>query len=196
MQVRKTLDATIKAASDSGEFEAVLSVPTLDRDGEIIDPFAFAPLPSKITIDIDHGMSVASTVGSGTPFYAPDGTLMFRGAFASTARAQEVRTLVKEGHVDRMSVAYRAARYEIDPEDGIMHLRSGELLNAAIVPVPSNREAEILSVKTCASCSDAKTVESDPDPAAADPAAAGPADVTVDPARLVLLAEAEWALLL
>lgn len=220
------LDAVVKAAGDSGEFEAILSVPSVDRDGEIIDPFAFNPLPAKITIDIDHGMSVASTVGSAEPYYTPDGVLMCRGTFASTSRAQEVRTLVKEGHIDRMSVAYRAARYEIDQTDGLPHLRSGELLNAAIVPIPANRDAAILVAKTgarnsakdleriqsifelaadlgavCPNCAgkaaaapDTKTADTDPEPAAA-PAAAAPAEVTVDPAALAVLAEAELVLL-
>lgn len=192
MNKRSYLDATIKAAGDSGEFEAILSMPTLDRDGEIIDPYAFAPLPDKITIDVDHGMSVASTVGSGVPYYASDGTLMFRGQFASTARAQEVRTLVKEGHIDRMSVAYRAARYEIDPNDGLPHLRSAELLNAAIVPIPANREAAI-TVAKCAAC-EAKTADTIPEPPAASPPAA-PDPVTATASALAALAEAEALLL-
>lgn len=188
------LDATIKATGDAGEFEAILSMPTLDRDAEIIDPYAFAPLPTKITIDVDHGMSVAATVGSGTPYYTPDGVLMVRGTFASTPRAQEVRTLVREGHVDRMSVAYRAARYEIDPGDGVMHLRSGELLNAAIVAIPANREAAITAVKgTCPACA-AKTADTDPDATAAPDAAVEP-PVTATASALASMAEAEALLL-
>lgn len=144
--MNKKLDAVIKAVKDTGEFEAILSMPTLDRDGEIIDAGAFAPLPSKITIDIDHGMSVATTVGSGTPYYTSDGVLMFTGKFASTALAQDVRALVVEGHVDRMSVAYTNANY-VPGDDGVPHLRSAELLNAAIVGIPANREAAILVAK-------------------------------------------------
>jgi len=127
-----------------GEFEAVLSAPTVDRDGEVIDPKAFEPLPDHITIDVDHGMSVGTTVGSGVPFYDGD-LLMFRGTFSSLPRAQEVRTLVQEGHIRKMSVAFRDA--ERDEKDGIPHITRAELLNAAIVPIPSNREADILAAK-------------------------------------------------
>lgn len=145
----KTLDrfdADIKAVKDeTGEFEAVLSVPTVDRDGEIIDARAFEPLPAHIPIDVDHGMSVTTTVGSGVPYYDGD-TLMFRGRFASTALGQEVRTLVTEEHVRKMSVAFMAAQRSED-EAGIPHIVKAELLNAAIVAIPSNREADILAAK-------------------------------------------------
>ncbi len=138
--------AEIKAASD-GSFEAIMSAPTLDRDGEVIDSLAFAPLPSKITVDIDHAMSVRSVVGSGEPFYDEAGLLKIRGRFASTPLGQEVRTLVKEGHVDRMSVTFRGAQRDIG-EDGLQHVRKGELLNVAFVVIPSNREAAVLAAKS------------------------------------------------
>lgn len=138
--------AEIKAAND-GTFEAIMSAPTLDRDGEVIDSLAFAPLPSKITVDIDHAMSVRSVVGSGEPFYDEAGLLKIRGRFASTPLGQEVRTLVKEGHVDRMSVTFRAAQRDVG-EDGLQHVRKGELLNVAFVVIPSNREAAVLAAKS------------------------------------------------
>lgn len=141
-------DVDIKAVSDGagGEFEAVLSVPTVDRDGEVIDARAFEPLPEYIPIDIDHGMSVTSTVGSGTPFYDGE-VLRFRGSFASTSLGQEVRTLVIEQHIRKMSVAFMSAQRAED-ENGVAHIVKAELLNAAIVAIPSNREADILAAKS------------------------------------------------
>lgn len=143
----KSFTVDMKAVNDSGEFEAILSMPTLDRDMEVIDARAFEPLPDYIPIDIDHGMSVTSTVGSGTPYYEGD-VLKFKGSFASTPLGQEVRTLVVEGHVRKMSVAYMGSQYEPDENDGFLHLRKAELLNAAIVAIPSNRQADILAAKS------------------------------------------------
>jgi HK97 family phage prohead protease len=189
------VDIDIKAADpddDAGMFEAILSAPTLDRDGEVIDPKAFEPLPDHITIDIDHGMSVGTTVGSGVPYYDGD-VLKFRGSFSSIPRAQEVRTLVTEGHIRKMSVAFMNANRETDPEDERTHIRRAELLNAAIVPIPSNREASILAAKALAARlidERAASPEADPEVAAA-PAAAPPADAKVDSKYLVALAEAE-----
>ncbi len=142
----KHLSAELKAAKDSGSFEAILSMPTVDRDGEVIDAGAFLPLPKKITIDVDHGLSAEKTIGSGVPYYDGD-VLKVKGTFASTALAQQIRTLVIEDHLGHMSVAYRAAKYETDEKDGLPHLRKGELINAAIVGIPANREAEILVAK-------------------------------------------------
>lgn len=199
------VDVDIKATTDEegiadGMFEAILSAPTLDRDGEVIDALAFEPLPEHLTIDIDHGMTVGTTVGSGTPYYE-DGVLKFRGTFSSIPRAQEVRTLVTEGHIRKMSVAFMNALRETDPDDERPHIRRAELLNAAIVPIPSNREASILAAKALASEvhqraleDEAPTISADPDPElAAAPAAADevPAPVTVDPKALAALAEAD-----
>lgn len=201
------VDVDIKATTDDdgvadGSFEAILSAPTLDRDGEVIDGRAFDPLPDHITIDIDHGMSVGTTVGSGTPYYEGD-ILKFKGTFSSIPRAQEVRTLVTEGHIRKMSVAFMNAARETDPDDERTHIRRAELLNAAIVPIPSNREASILAAKALAAevheraldellAEDHKTsTDTDPEPAAAPAAADAPAEVAVDPKALAALAEAE-----
>jgi HK97 family phage prohead protease len=144
----KSTTATTKAPN--GSFEAILSVPTVDRDKEVLDPAAFSPLPEHITIDIDHAMSVEKTIGSGRPFY--DGpVLKFAGTYASHPLAQMVRSLVEEGHIRTMSVAYMNAHYEIDDNDGLAHLRKAELLNAGIVGIPSNREALITASKSLAS---------------------------------------------
>lgn len=131
----------------NGSFEAILSAPTLDRDGEVIAAKAFEPLPDRIPIDIDHGMTVATTVGSGQPYYDGD-VLKIKGTFSSIPRAQELRTLVTEGHIGRMSVTFMGA--ERSTKDGVPHVERGELLNAAFVPIPSNREAAVLVAKAFA----------------------------------------------
>ncbi|MDP1820440.1 MAG: HK97 family phage prohead protease [Acidimicrobiales bacterium] len=141
-------DAHIKdarATDGPGGFEAILSMPTQDRDGEVIDARAFEPLPDHLPIDIDHGMSVATTVASGRPFYVGS-QLRFEGSFASTQLGQEVRTLVLEGHVRKMSVAFMSPEKVV--KDGRVHIVKAELLNAAIVAIPSNREASILAAKS------------------------------------------------
>lgn len=140
--------AEVKAVSTddpNGAFEVILSAPTLDRDGEVIDSNAFDPLPEHITFDIDHGLSTATTVGSGVPRY-DGGLLKVAGTFSSIPRAQEVRTLVDEGHIRTTSVAFMNPKREI--KDGVPHVVKAELLNGAFVPVPANREAVVLAAKT------------------------------------------------
>jgi HK97 family phage prohead protease len=137
---------TVETDSPNGAFEVVLSAATLDRDGEVIDSRAFDPLPDHVPFDIDHGMTVQTTVGSGTPYYAEDGSLRVKGTFASTPLAQEVRTLVAEGHIRTTSVTFMAAE-RVKDEKSVDHVVKAELLNGTFTPVPSNREAVVLSAK-------------------------------------------------
>lgn len=149
--MKRYLMGTVKALPDDpayphGAFEVFLSVPTPDRDGEVVDAKAFEPLPDHITFDIDHGMSVSTTIGSGAPRYDDQGRLVVSGTYSSIPRAQEVRTLVKEEHIRTTSVAFMDAK-RTKGEDGYTHITSAELLNGSFVPIPSNREALVISAK-------------------------------------------------
>lgn len=139
-------DAPVTATGDDmpGTFEAILSAPTLDRDGETLltDEWKM-PLPDRITVDVDHGMTVASTIGSAKPWIDEKGNLCISGTFASTPKAQEVRTLMKEGHINTTSVAFMSEK----TQKGGKSVVQRELLNAAVVAIPSNREALVLSSK-------------------------------------------------
>lgn len=141
------VDVVVKALDSSdpnGAFEAILSTASKDRDGEVVEAKAFLPLPERIHIDHDHGMSVLSTVGSGVPFYEGD-VLKIKGTFASTAKGQEVRALVAEEHITRMSVAFINAKRTV--KEGVPHVTSAELLNAAFVAIPANDEALVTAAK-------------------------------------------------
>lgn len=185
----------VKAVEDAdgdpnGEFDVILSAPTLDRDGEVLDSKIFEPLPDHITFDIDHGMSTATTVGSGTPFYDGD-VLRVKGTYSSIPRAQEVRTLVREGHIRTTSVAFMGAvRQE---KDGVPHVVKAELLNGAFVPIPSNRESVVLSAKSfeektetsplCAKCAE-PTVSTTAPETPSDEDGKSPASNVVEMARI------------
>lgn len=144
------LTADIKATkAENGTYDITLSLPDLDRDDEVIDAKALQWMTSgRMPIDVDHGMTVLTTVGSGLPVYEGDQLKLADFRFASTAFAQDVKTLVDEEHVSKMSVTFMAAKREKDEKDGKIHIRAAELLNAAIVPIPSNREANILVRKS------------------------------------------------
>ncbi len=139
-------DATITNTDDTfpGSFQVILSTGTKDRDGEEVSPDEWElPLPEHITFDVDHGMNVASTVGSGTPRIDEDGRLIVDGTYSSLPRAQDVRTLVNEKHVRYTSVAFARSK---TTKDGITSTRR-ELLNGAFVAIPANPEAAILASK-------------------------------------------------
>lgn len=141
-------DATITNTDEEfpGSFEVILSSPTEDRDGETLLPEDWKqPLPDHITFDTDHGMSVASTVGSGVPSIdRPTGNLVVSGTYSSLPRAQEARTLVREGHIRTTSVAFMKSKTTKDGKQRVQR----ELLNGAFVAIPSNRESLVLSAKS------------------------------------------------
>lgn len=149
------MDVTYKAATITstgtdedfpGTFQVILSAPTKDRDGETLLPEEWkTPLPEHITFDIDHGMSVATTVGSGVPSIDEKGQLVVDGTFSSLKPAQDTRTLVKEGHIRTTSVAFMSVPNETKGAPRGAKLR--ELLNGAFVAIPSNREALVTSAK-------------------------------------------------
>ena len=155
MTTKRYALARVKATGDgesgNGSFSAILSTSNLDRDGEEIKSGAFTArgeLPARIPVDIDHGMSVASTIGSAVPSYNADGELQVDGEYAGTALGQEVRQLVNEGHISTMSVAYMAPEYDKEQKNLVI---SAELLNGSFVAIPSNRESTVLSSKALAS---------------------------------------------
>lgn len=138
--------AEVKAAESdnpNGEFEVILSAQTVDRDGEVIDAKAFEPLPDSIPFHAFHDFH--DPIGRAVPFYDGD-VLKARGTFASTPRAQEIRTLVAEGVIGHTSVGFMAA--ERKDGDDAPHIVSGELLEGSFVSVPSNREAAVLMAKS------------------------------------------------
>ncbi len=145
-----------------GTFRVVLSTPAMDRDGDELKSEEWQqPLPDHITFDIDHGMSVASTVGSGKPSINAKGQLEVDGTYTSLPQGQTARTLVNEGHINKTSVAFRTIRKQ--QKDGSTTV-TRELLNGAFVAVPANDEAIVLEakgIKTGArnSASDAKHIQ-------------------------------------
>src|SRR5574338_97555 len=91
-----------------GEFSVILSTPTKDRQGDELKADGWrVPLPSRIQFNTDHSFNVGSTVGSGVPQIDSDGNLVVTGKYASTKHAQDTRTLVSEGHISSVSVAFK-----------------------------------------------------------------------------------------
>ncbi len=134
----------------NGGFTAVLSTPSLDRDGDRLQRDEWIePLPDRLPLDVDHGMSVSDTIGSFHPYF--DGDVMMMDAyFASTEKAQTVRTLVQEGHIRSVSVAFMSDKSQKEAGGAFR-----EILNAGVVNTPANRDAVILASKAASALKDA-----------------------------------------
>lgn len=142
-------DVEEKDYGPHGGFTAVLSTPSEDRDGDELYREEWKDFTQeRYPLDMDHGMSVADTIGSFAPYF--DGQKMMMDAFfASTPKAQEVRALVDEGHIRSVSVAFMVDKTKKSGEP------KRELLNAGVVAIPSNRDAVILASKAASALKDA-----------------------------------------
>lgn len=146
----------VKAADESdpnGAFEAILSMPTIDRDGEVIDAKAFEPLPAEIPVHKFHDFS--SPVATAVPYYEGD-VLKARGVFDPDPESQTIRAKVGRS-IRYMSVGFMAATRS--DQDGVPHITKAELLEASFVSVPSNREAAILAVKGLLTVGEIREIE-------------------------------------
>lgn len=159
--VRKSVTAEITSVDkDTGTFSAVLSTPEKDREGETLHSNEWKDFPARIPINTDHDMTVDGTVGSATPVLQADGTVHIEGTFASTPKGQNMRTLVKEGHVTTMSVEFMRSRTP-STEKGGSPTVTRELIGGAFTPYPMNPNAKVLASKSGArnSKSDAANIQ-------------------------------------
>ena len=153
-----TLSAKV-TRTDAGGFVAVASTASVDRDGEVILPGAFNPLPASLPVHINHTANVRDLVARARPYYE-GGRLMIEARFASTSAAQDARTLVTEGILDSVSVVFFAAKKE--QRAGVPTIVSGELLAVDLVTIPSNRDALVMSSRSFrAHAATARTVSAD-----------------------------------
>lgn len=140
------LEATIDCKSldaATGGFDAILSTPDVDRDGESIDVKSWGDLPESIPVNTDHDMTIKGLIGTGTP-RIQDGVVRLAVTFASTPEAQQIRTLVKEGHIRSTSVEF--LRRSSTDEKGVKTTRR-EMIGAAVTNYPANPNATILGSK-------------------------------------------------
>lgn len=136
---------TVKPGQN-GTFTAIASTGSLDRDGEILLPGCFDPLPTSVPVHFGHPRADLPAepivVARGRPYYSGD-RLMLDAYFASTAQAQHARQLVNEGVLDAVSVMFIVKKKET--RKGVPTVVSAELVAIDLVTIPSNRDALVVS---------------------------------------------------
>jgi phage head maturation protease len=169
-------------AHPNGSFEAILSTSALDRDGEIIDPYAFDPLPASLPIFVDHAQwDTKSLVGRAVPSYDGQGRLVLRGFYGSDPFSQEIRQKVMDGLLDSMSVGFHNATRVVVA--GVPHITKGEALEGSFVGVPANPEALVTASKSVeAADEETMTAEDTKSTETTTPVVETPAPVTIAPA--------------
>jgi len=130
-----------KDAVEKDLFEAIASTDAIDRDGETIDPkgWELENFKNNPVLLFAHDYK-QPPVGKFVDIETRDDGLLGKFKFASTERAQELKTLVKEGILNTLSVGFMTK--ESDAKDA-KKITKQELLEVSLVPVPSNAEAVI-----------------------------------------------------
>jgi HK97 family phage prohead protease len=136
------------AAGDAGELEGYASVfGNVDQGGDVVVPGAFKktladwsrsrqPLP----LIADHDLSTGGVIGSVKQAREDGVGLWIRAGFSSTAKAQDIRAKMLEGHLKGMSFTYEAVRHYMGTVSGkaVRYLQELKLFEATVTPFPMN----------------------------------------------------------
>lgn len=142
--------------TDDPEFvyvEGVASTPTIDRQGDIIDPMGAkfaAPMPllwqHNAEKPVGH-MTFAKPTKTGIPFKAQIPKISEAGTLKD--RVDEAIQSLKYGLVSAVSIGFRVMKDGFDVmESGGWNIKSWEWLELSLVTIPANSEAVISAVKS------------------------------------------------
>jgi uncharacterized protein len=149
-----TLIGAVKAAGDGATFEGWASTSALDRQGDVIEPAAFArSLPAFLAngpIYWQHAEAydpLAKPIGKAVGARIADNGLYLTAQWAKTTEAEEVRQLVLDGIVSRLSVGFTPRQMHRDSALGHNVITDLDLLEVSVVAIPANDEARITVAK-------------------------------------------------
>lgn len=155
-----------KLADIDGEHRVtfIASSPNEDRDYEKVDIKSFRlplkggghiivqdlPMDGSEDVDVplllDHDLyAVEKVIGSVRKAYYADGNLVFEAGISSRPLAQEMFTLLNEGHLDNaFSIQYRDFIHDTQTNTDL----GGEIIEVSLVTRGSNMDASVLAVKS------------------------------------------------
>lgn len=159
------IDGTLKTKDAEGErrIQFVASSNQLDRHGERVD-VASLRLPLKsggeirvsqigengvegidIPLMLNHSADIRDVIGSVRKAFYVDGELIFEAGFSKREIAQEILTLVEEGH---LSNAFSITMSDFDYDYDTQVISNAEVLEVSVVFRGANKEARLLAIKS------------------------------------------------
>lgn len=154
---QKTQLKIIDIEDGVGYIEGYASVfGNVDHDGEVIEKGAFTKtllegLPSRRIKLVDfHNAWLDSDYIIGVVEEANEDEhgLWFKARFSSVRRAQDVRTKIKEGILEALSIGYEVVKDRFDREAGIRYLTELKLFEISVVSWGANPLATINNSKS------------------------------------------------
>jgi HK97 family phage prohead protease len=153
IETKMMLVGAVKAAGAG--FEGWASTASLDRQGDVVEPSAFArSLPEFLANGLifwQHAHAfdpLAKPIGKATSARIADSGLYIEARWADTPEAQEVRSLVVDGIVNSLSIGFTPRQMHRDSALGHNVITDLDLLEVSVVAIPANSEARIVAAKS------------------------------------------------
>ena len=155
---------TLKAKDANGErrIQFVASSNQEDRHGERVD-VASLRLPLKsggeiavsqigedgvegvdVPLMLNHSFDVKDVIGSVRKAFYQDGELVFEAGFSKGEIAQNILTLLEEGHLSN-AFSITMSDFDYDPEIAV--ISNAEVIEVSVVFRGANKEARLLAIK-------------------------------------------------
>ena len=158
-------NATVKTKEIDGERRIVFvaSSSTVDRDYERVDvPTLRLPLKAggeiqvsqigsegvegvDVPLMLNHSGDIRDVIGSVRKAWFENGELIFEAGISSRGIAQEILTLIDEGH---LSNAFSITMIDFDYDYDTETIRNAEVIEVSVVYRGSNKDARLLAVKS------------------------------------------------
>lgn len=139
-------NAGTKDQQQEDTYRFCISSQAVDRDGEVVvqEGIDYKDFENNPVVLWGHEWG-SMPIGKVTKLYYDDieEKTYADVKFASTPRAQEVKTLVKEGMVRTTSIGFMVDDWDWNETTGIVKLTKTKLLELSIVAIPANPDAYI-----------------------------------------------------
>ena len=150
----KAFKFDLESVTEDGEFTGHAAVfGNVDSGGDVIERGAFT---KTIREDFDRIKILSQHDDCDLPIGRPlelredDKGLFIRGRISNTQKGRDIRTLMKDGVLNELSIGYDAIDFEYDGETRIRHLKEVKLWEISVVTWAMNELAQIDEVKSLA----------------------------------------------
>ena len=148
----KAFKFELESTDESGEFSGHAAVfGNVDSGNDIIEKGAFS---TTIREDFDRVKILALhndcwlPVGKPLELREDEKGLYIRGKISDTSMGRDIKTLMKDGVLNELSIGYDAVAFDYDSESNVRHLREIKLWEVSIVTWAMNDQAKIDEVKS------------------------------------------------
>jgi HK97 family phage prohead protease len=150
----KSFKFELESADEDGEFSGYAAVfGNRDSGDDIIEKGAFA---KTIKEDFDRIKILSQHDDCELPIGKPlelredEKGLFIKGKISDTHKGRDIRTLLKDGVLNELSIGYDAIVFDFESEEGVRRLKEIKLWEVSIVTWAMNEQAKIEDVKSFA----------------------------------------------